>query len=270
MQLLPTAPRVNILGIGISAIDMRDAIALVHRAIRQRIKGYICVQGMHGIMEAQRDPALREAFNGSLITTPDGMPTVWIGRLHGFHNIRRVFGPDMMLRICEASVTAGYRHFLYGGEPGVAQRLKRALETRYPGITIVGTYTPPFRPLDHDEECDLRERVAAAQPDIIWVGISTPKQDHFMAQHWNKLHATLMIGVGAAFDFHTGRIADAPEWMKTSGLQWLHRLCQDPRRLWKRYLLNIPLFLFKVALQEVGILKYQLPQPTAELSTIKT
>ena len=246
----PTAPLLaNVLGIGVSAIDMREALRLSDDFLQQGRKGYICVTGVHGIMEAQRDNALRNALNRALLCTPDGMPTVWVGRLQGHSGMRRVYGPDFMLAMCQLSVTRGYRHFLYGGKAGVAAKLQRCLEERIPGVQIVGTYTPPFRPLSPPEEDDLIALVHQRRPDIMWIGLSTPKQERFMVRMTERLDATLMVGVGAAFDIHCGQLADAPEWMKNSGLQWLHRLWQEPHRLWRRYLLNNPRFLWNIALQ---------------------
>ena len=161
----------------------------------------------------------------------------------------RVYGPDFMANLCRLSVSKGYRHYLYGGQPGVAQELKDALQKRFPGLQVVGTCTPPFRNLTQDEEDALLKDVQGAKPDILWVGLSTPKQECFMADYVDRLRVPLIVGVGAAFDFHTGRLDEAPAWIKRAGLQWLHRLLQDPRRLWKRYLLNNPVFLWRIALQ---------------------
>jgi len=248
--------RVNILGVGVHAIDMDQALDAVCSAIEDGRKGYICVTGVHGIMEAQTDPSLRAILNQSLLTTPDGMPTVWVGRLRGFSGMSRVFGPDLMLETCKISIDRGYTHFLYGGAPGVAEDLEKSLLRRFPGLKIVGTFTPPFRPLNAEEEASLRLRVASLRPDFFWVGLSTPKQERFMAQFLPKLDTKLMVGVGAAFDVHTGRIQDAPDWVKSSGLQWFHRLCQEPQRLWKRYLINNPKFVVKMAGQLSGLTKY--------------
>ncbi len=245
--------RCNVLGVKVSAIDMGQAIRLADAHIQAGSKGYICVTGVHGIMEAQKNSRLLEIFNRSLMTTPDGMPTVWVGRLQGHRNMRRVYGPDFMFDFCSMSVSRGYRHFLYGGNPGIAELLAGVLTKRFPGIQIVGTYTPPYRPLNLTEEQELRELVSATKPDVIWVGLSSPKQDQFMAEYLERLDTRLMVGVGAAFDIHTGKIADAPSWVKLSGMQWFHRLCQEPRRLWKRYLINIPKFLWRIALQLLGL-----------------
>ncbi len=251
-------PRANVLGVGVSAINLPQAIGLFDRWLANGQRGYVCVTGVHGVMEAQRDPEFRKILNRSLLTTPDGMPTVWVGRAQGFRRMGRVFGPDLMLGVCEMSVRRGYSHFLYGGQPGIAEKLKCALETKFPGLRVVGTYTPPFGPLRPEQESELIAQVAAARPDFIWVGLSTPKQERWMAEFGSRMNARILIGVGAAFDLHTGGIKDAPEWVKRSGLQWLHRLKQDARRLWKRYLINNPDFLWRIALQLTGVSRYTL------------
>lgn len=248
--------KANVLGVGVNAIDMQQAVAHIEAAVEERRRGYVCVQGVHGIMEAQRDRKLASVFNRALLVTPDGMPTVWVGRLQGHARMRRVFGPDLMLEVCRRSVQKGYTHFLYGGQPGVVEQLRTNLLRIFPGINIVGTYTPPFRPLSGEEQAALVRLISETRPDIMWVGISTPKQDHFMAEFIDRLEVTVMIGVGAAFDMHTGRIADAPRWMKQAGLQWLHRFGQEPRRLWKRYLVSIPGFLLLISLQFAGLKRY--------------
>jgi N-acetylglucosaminyldiphosphoundecaprenol N-acetyl-beta-D-mannosaminyltransferase len=164
----------------------------------------------------------------------------------------------LMLRVCELSVARGFPHFFYGGAPGVAEELKRRLEKRFPGLKVVGTYSPPFRPLTGEEEQALARQVRQLKPDIFWVGLSTPKQEKFMARYWKELDATLFFGVGAAFDFHAGRVRQAPRWMQRSGLEWFFRLCCEPRRLWKRYLKNNPLFLWRALCQLTRLKKYNL------------
>jgi len=241
--------RANVLGVGVHAINMKQAVAAIDHAALHRRKGYVCVTGVHGVMEAQEDREFRKILNDSLLTTPDGMPTVWVGRLQGFRSMDRVYGPDLMLEICRLSEERGYTHYLYGGNAGVVEKLAGALRKDYPKLNIVGMNTPPFRPLNHTEELELQEHVREARPDFVWVGLSTPKQERFMASHIAALDCTLMLGVGAAFDIHTGATKDAPSWVKRAGLQWLHRLQQEPRRLWKRYLLNNPKFMFNIALQ---------------------
>ena len=244
------------LGVGVNAIDMESAVKFSDSLIRSNGQGYICVTGVHGIIEAQSDPEFLTILNSSYLTTPDGMPTVWVGRLQGFSGMRRVYGPDYMMEMCRLSVTRGYRHFLYGGQPGVAQALADVLRRKFSGIEIVGAFTPPFQHLNAIEEDDLIAAVRKTQPDILWVGLSTPKQERFMNEYLGRLDVHLMVGVGAAFDIHTGRIKDAPTWIKLVGLQWAHRLLQEPRRLWKRYVINNPAFLWCITLQFFGIRRY--------------
>ncbi len=251
-------PRANVLGVGISILNLDTALAAIAEAVRERRKGYICVTGVHGVSEAQDDPAFRRILNGAFLNTPDGMPMVWMGKLAGFREIDRVYGPDLMLKVFQWSQSSGCRHFFYGGAPGVAEELKSRLEARFPGVSIVGTYCPPFRPLDDAEENALTAQVAAARPDMLWVGLSTPKQERFMAAYLSRLDTTLMVGVGAAFDFHAGRVKQAPRWMQRSGLEWFYRLCSEPRRLGKRYLRNNPLFIARASAQLIGLRRYPL------------
>jgi N-acetylglucosaminyldiphosphoundecaprenol N-acetyl-beta-D-mannosaminyltransferase len=251
-------PKVNVLGVGLSAIDLDTAVRLVDEALRTRTRGYVCVTGVHGVSEAQADPAFRDILNGAFLNTPDGMPMVWMGRAQKAASMDRVYGPDLMLRVCELTARTGHTHFFYGGAPGVAEELKASMERRFPGIKVAGLYTPPFRPLTPEEEAQLQAMVERARPDIIWVGLSTPKQEKFMASHWKTLSATLFFGVGAAFDFHTGRVRQAPRWMQRSGLEWFFRLICEPRRLWKRYFKNNPLFVMRAFLQLTGLRRYRL------------
>ena len=251
-------PRANVLGVGVHAIHMRMAIEAIETAIFQRRRGYVCLTGVHGVMEAQRNADLMGIFSMATLVLPDGMPTVWMGHLQGFREMDRVFGPDLLIAVAERSVLTGHSHFLCGGQVGVAEQLRDALLGHFPTIRILGTYTPPFRPLRRDEEGTLIATVKELAPDIIWVGMSTPKQERFMAKYLPRLNTTLMIGVGAAFDFHTGRIKDSPQWIKRSGLQWAHRLAQQPARLWRRYIVNNPLFLVRAGLQLTGVTRYYL------------
>jgi N-acetylglucosaminyldiphosphoundecaprenol N-acetyl-beta-D-mannosaminyltransferase len=249
MERISNPARANVLGVGIHAINMEQAIAVIDHAVRNRRKGYVCVTGVHGVMEAQSDSEFKEILNNSLLTTPDGMPTVWVGRLQGFQHMDRVYGPDLMLEVCRLSEERGYTHYLYGGNEGIAEKLADALRRRYPKIDVVGLNTPPFRPLNPAEEQALQEQVMKTRPDFVWVGLSTPKQERFMADHIGALDCTLMLGVGAAFDVHTGVMKDAPQWVKRAGLQWIHRLLQEPSRLWRRYLINNPRFIFNIIRQ---------------------
>jgi N-acetylglucosaminyldiphosphoundecaprenol N-acetyl-beta-D-mannosaminyltransferase len=229
-----------------SALTIPDAVRRILAAIQNGQGGYITVTGMHGIMESRDDPRLREIHNEAFLCTPDGMPGVWIGRATGFKEMDRVYGPDLMLALMQATQNLPVRHFFYGGAEGVADDLKSKMEERFPGVQIVGTYCPPFRPLNDAELAALKDQIATARPDIVWVGLSTPKQERFMAAHLALLDTKLMIGVGAAFDFHTGRALQAPRWIQRSGLEWAFRLVTNPRRLWKRYVIQVPRFAFFV------------------------
>jgi N-acetylglucosaminyldiphosphoundecaprenol N-acetyl-beta-D-mannosaminyltransferase len=250
-------PRVNILGVGVSALNMESALREAELLLERGEQGYVCVTGVHGIMEAQSDEEFRDILNRSFLTTPDGMPTVWLGRARGFKQMTRVYGPDYMLGLCERSLVRGYKHFLYGGKPGVAEELRDELTRRFPGLNIVGTYTPPFRPLTLAEEVELRLQLEASQADVFWCGLSTPKQERFMAAYCHRLPVKLMVGVGAAFDLLSGNLSEAPDWMKNAGLQWLYRLIKEPKRLWRRYLLNNPRFTWLAFLQLTGLKEYR-------------
>jgi N-acetylglucosaminyldiphosphoundecaprenol N-acetyl-beta-D-mannosaminyltransferase len=260
-----TESRANVLGVGVHAIDLSTAVDIIEGAVREGAKGYVCVTSVHGVMEAQRDSGFRDILNRALLVTPDGMPTVWVGRLQGNSSIKRVFGPDLMLEVCRRSAGTGIRHFLYGGKPGIAGELADSLRRKFPGVTIAGTFTPPFRPLNPSEQFALDTQMETARPDIVWVGLGTPKQEKFMAANFQRLPCKIMIGVGAAFDINTGHVKDAPLWIKNAGLQWAHRLCQEPRRLWKRYLVNNSGFLLRITMQLSGITEYRLPHPQPQL-----
>ncbi|WP_376791088.1 WecB/TagA/CpsF family glycosyltransferase [Thermoflexus sp.] len=245
--------RVNILGVSVSAINMAMALEIIEGWIARRELHYICVTGVHGVMESQRDEALRQIHNQAGLVTPDGMPLVWLSRLKGFRHVDRVYGPDLMLALCERSIARGYRHFFYGGAKGVPERLSEVLQKRFPGLQVAGTYSPPFRPLTPEEDERVVRMINAANPDIVWVGLSTPKQEHWMAEHRARLTAPVLIGVGAAFDFLTGRKPQAPRWMQRAGLEWFFRLLTEPRRLWRRYLINNPLFVALVVLEAMRL-----------------
>ena len=256
------AATAKVLGIPVDPLDMESAVARIHEECEAGRKGYVCLIGVHGIMEAQRDSELAQVYARATLMVPDGTPTVWVGRWQGFREMQRVAGPDLMLEVFRRKEFSRCTHFLYGGKQGVAEALHTILMRRFPWVRIVGTYTPPFRDLTADEVKSLAERIHVLKPDMIWIGISTPKQERFMMRILPMLDSSLMFGVGAAFDFHTGRIKDAPKWVKRAGMQWLHRLIQDPRRLFWRYLRNNSAFLWHIALQLTGLRTY----PPAEVN----
>jgi len=261
--------RFNVLGVGVCAINMNMALDIIHQWISEKKPNYVTITGVHGVIECQFDDDLRRIHNDAGMVTPDGMPMVWLGRKKGFEFMDRVYGPDLMLAVCETSQTTGYRHFFYGGNDGVPELLRDKLVERYPGLQVVGTYSPPFRPLIDEEQAAAIDMINDADPDIVWVGLSTPKQERWMAAHVGRLRASALIGVGAAFDFHAGLKMQAPRWVQRSGLEWLFRLISEPRRLWRRYLKNNSLFLVLIALQAVGLKRYSDDWSKAETLTVE-
>ncbi|MFL2859463.1 MAG: WecB/TagA/CpsF family glycosyltransferase [Pontiellaceae bacterium] len=255
--------RINILGVGISPLNLNDTIQVLLKSRYNGIPGYVCVTGAHGIIESINDLELKSIHNKSLLTVADGMPNVWIGLEKGFSRIGRVYGPELMLGICEKTSNAinpnkNLTHYLYGATQNILDLIKENLEKKYPNIKIIGKYSPPYRDLNESESNYLINEINTLNPDFIWVGLSTPKQERFMAEYINKINSGIMIGVGAAFNIHAGVQKDSPQWIKDSGLQWLHRLIQEPKRLWKRYLNIVPRFSYLASLQCLGIKKFNL------------
>ena len=243
----PAFARVDVLGVGISAIDPTDALSEVTRWIDDGLQHYVCVTGVHGVMESQGDPELLRIHNESGITTPDGMPMVWAARFAGAKNTQRVYGPDLMLAVCERAAQRGWGCFLYGATDEVLEQLRSNLSDRYPGLPIVGTHSPPFRELSPEEDEAVVRQINESGAQIVWVGLSTPKQERWMASHVGRLNASALFGVGAAFDMHAGNLRQAPRWMQRSGLEWLFRLASEPRRLWRRYAVNNPRFVLAIS-----------------------
>ena len=249
------APAFPVLGVRVHATQIPGAIEQMEQWITLRDSiHYIAVTGMHGVMEAQQDIALKEILNSADLVVPDGMPLVWLGRRKGHGLKRRVYGPELMETFCRT--TGGkYRHFLYGGVQGVAENLATVMETRF-GNHVAGFYCPPFRPLTREEETAVERQIEAATPDILWVGLSTPKQEKWMYGMKGRLKVPVMVGVGAAFDFLTGRSKQAPEWMRENGLEWLYRLVSEPKRLWRRYILLGSKFVWNVSLEMLGLKQF--------------
>jgi len=231
-------PTTDILGVKISALTMQVAIETIEHWIDKRERHYACICTVHSIMEAQRDPSYRDVLNGAGMRTPDGMPLVWLSHRAGQRDVSRVCGPDLMPELAKRSAVTGHRHFFYGGAPHVAHELAFKLSEQYPGIQIAGAYSPPIQGIGAIESDEMICRINGAHADIVWVGLGSPKQDWWIANHREYLNAPVLIAVGAAFDFHAGRVKRAPAWMQRRGLEWLFRLSQDPRRLWRRYLFD--------------------------------
>jgi N-acetylglucosaminyldiphosphoundecaprenol N-acetyl-beta-D-mannosaminyltransferase len=235
--------RVNVLGVHVSAIDMDSAVTRIERWVECGDRQYVCATGAHGVIESQKDSELRRIHNESGMTTPDGMPIVWSAHRAGATWVQRVYGPDLVLEIARVGAEKGWSIFYYGGAEGVADELAATLEERFPGLKTAGTYCPPFRDLTDDERADVETVVNASGATIVLVGLSTPKQERWMSEHRRALTSPVLIGVGAAFDFHTGRVRQAPQWMQRSGWEWAYRVTREPQRLWRRYAVTVPSFL---------------------------
>jgi N-acetylglucosaminyldiphosphoundecaprenol N-acetyl-beta-D-mannosaminyltransferase len=234
---------VDILGVPVSAITMDSALETIEGWIEQRESNFVCVRDAHGIVQCQTDAEFRDIHVKAGLVAPDGVPLVWLSWIQGCRHVRRVCGTDLMLELCRRSAAQGHRHFFYGTSPAVLERLCANLRASAPGLRIVGTHSPPFRPLSEAEDREIIDLINASGADVVWVGLSSPKQEQWMAEHVDRLKAPVMIGVGAAFDFHAGTKKRAPKWMQRSGLEWSYRLASEPRRLWSRYWHTVPRFL---------------------------
>lgn len=258
------SPCFPVLGVQVNAIQIPQVVVTIEEWIAKRnATHYIAVTGMHGIMVSHYQKDFAQVLADADLVVPDGMPLVWIGRHRGFALPRRVYGPELMWSFCAKTAPKKYRHFFYGGGVGVADALADRFVAEFPGFVVVGTHTPPFRPLTEVEDEALIAEIEAARPDILWVGLSTPKQEMWMRQHCDRLNVPAMIGVGAAFDFHTGRLPNAPAWMGNRGLEWLFRLAHEPKRLWRRYLGYGPIFVALVAAELFGFRKFRAPKRAA-------
>jgi N-acetylglucosaminyldiphosphoundecaprenol N-acetyl-beta-D-mannosaminyltransferase len=247
-----------VLGVKVHAVQIQEVIEQMRAWIAQRDAcRYVAVTGMHGIMEAQHDAGFKNALVDANLVVPDGMPLIYIGRLRGHVLRRRVYGPELMLSFCRSRAASGYRHFLYGGEPGVPEQLAKFLQQSCPGICIAGVYSPPFRPVTQAEDAAIIEMIDQAAPDILWVGLGTPKQEMWIREHRDLIRVPVLVGVGAAFDFLSARKQQAPMWMREHGLEWLFRLLQEPRRLWKRYLVNGSQFIILNLLDLLGLRHFE-------------
>lgn len=249
-QTSPLIPTFETLKVPVHAVQIPETIALIRQWASERSScRYIVLGGMHGVMEAQRSEAVMATYRDANLVVPDGMPLVWISRLRGYKLRRRVYGPELVEAAC-AALGSEFKHYFYGGNEAVAEQMAGVLKERY-GIVIAGCYSPPFRPLSDAEKAADIARINDSKADIVWVGIGAPKQELWMHANAPFLTAGVALGVGAAFDFITGKKAIAPAWMQENGLEWLFRLVTEPRRLWRRYLQNMPPFVAKVTLEEL-------------------
>lgn len=244
-------PATRVLGVPVSLVSLAVAVRTIVGWCEAGAAQFVCVRDVHGIMRAQDDPELRALHDRAGLVTPDGMPLVWLARHRGHLEVSRACGADLVAELSRVSAGNGLRHYFYGGKPGVAERIASALCERYPGLQVVGTYTPPFRILTTQEDSAVTAAIVAARPHIVWVGLSTPTQEFWMRDHVDRIPGATLIGVGAAFDFYAGDVKRAPKWMRGSGLEWLHRLATEPRRLWRRYLVMAPKFVWFALREEV-------------------
>lgn len=247
----------RVLGVRVDAVQISDVVSRMEEWIARRDTcRYIAVSDMHSLMEAQQTASFKHILGAADLVVADGFPLVWLGRRKGFGMKRRVYGPELMERFCEDTAARGYRHFFYGGAPGVAENLGSRLAARFRGLQVAGVYCPPFRPLTPEEDEEMISLLNRARADVVWVGLGAPKQERWMFEHRMRLKAPVLVGVGAAFDFHTGRIAQAPMWIRDHGFEWLFRLSQEPGRLWRRYLIYGTHFAVLVLLEALGLKKF--------------
>jgi N-acetylglucosaminyldiphosphoundecaprenol N-acetyl-beta-D-mannosaminyltransferase len=266
-QMFGSETYFRVLGVRVNALQIPDVITRMEEWIRSRSGCHsVAATDMHGTVEAQHNPSFKEALNSTDLVVPDGMPLVWLGRRRGHHLPRRVYGPDLMLEFCEKTAGRGYRHFFYGGEPGVPERLAGSLKRRFPTMEVCGTFSPPFRSLDPEEDQEIVSMISLAAPDVLWVGLGTPKQERWMHEHRDKLHVPVLVSVGAAFDLLSGRRNQAPRWMREHGLEWLFRLLQEPRRLWRRYLIDGTRFVVYLGLDSLRLKSFDAGRETDKLS----
>jgi N-acetylglucosaminyldiphosphoundecaprenol N-acetyl-beta-D-mannosaminyltransferase len=243
-------PTVEVLGVPLALTDYARTLDWIDATVAAAGRGYVAVAAVHTVMACQEDHALRAAVLRASLVVPDGQPLVWAMNLLGHKLSHRVYGPDLMAHACERGAQTGQRMFLYGGRnQGALVQLALNLRRRYPGLQIVGGFSPPFRELSEEEQLAIAAEINRSRPDVVWVGIGVPKQEKWMATMRHRLDAPVLVGVGAAFDFHAGLVPQAPDWMQNVGLEWAYRLAQEPRRLWRRYARYNPLFVGKFARQ---------------------
>ena len=248
----------HVLGIHIVAMQIVDVIGQMETWIAEgRAAHFIAVSNVHVVVEAQRDHAFRETLDHADLCVPDGMPLIWLGRLRGNILPRRVYGPDLLLEFCRATHEKGYRHYFYGGVPGVPEALVERLKMQFPNIKIAGLFSPPFHAVTPEENAKHVEVINQSRADVLWVGLGCPKQERWMYEHRDRLRIPVLVGIGQAFDIHSGRSKQAPAWLRNHGGEWLYRLLCEPRRLWRRYLLYNSQFVLWECLEILGLKRYE-------------
>jgi N-acetylglucosaminyldiphosphoundecaprenol N-acetyl-beta-D-mannosaminyltransferase len=250
---VPSPSTVEVIGVPLALTDYARTLEWIDAMVREREQGYVCVCNVHTVMASNEDSELHEALERSAMNVPDGQPLVWAINALGHSLAGRVYGPELMSRACAHAAESGHRFYLYGGRnQGALVQLALNLRQRYPGVKIVGGYSPPHRPLTPEEEDAVAQEINHSRADVVWVGIGVPKQEKWMARMRPRLEAPLLIGVGAAFDFHAGLVPQAPNWLQEAGLEWAYRLAHEPRRLWRRYVRYNPRFLAAFTRQAIA------------------
>lgn len=245
--------RIKILDALVDVLTMGSAINRIESWINEKKKKYVCVAPVSTIVDAIDNEKYRQVVNNADMVIPDGMPIVWIAKAKGQKEIGRVYGPDMMKRICVDPCLAHWRHFFFGATSETLELLRKRLKIVNPDIKICGSYAPPFRDRAVKEDDSIIQMINDAQPDIVWVGIGAPKQDYWMVLNRDQLNVPVIIGIGAAFDFLAGLKPMAPEWVQQIGMEWFFRLCCEPRRLWRRYVIGNSKFLFELLKELIGV-----------------
>lgn len=237
-----------VIGVPIDSLNWSQALSSLAGWAAGRESRYVCICNAHSVVTARQDPAFAKVIHEADMATPDGAPVAWLMRKLGVANQERINGPDLMWRYCAQAAQREETIYLYGGMPETLEMLQRTLVEQFPGLKIAGAYSPPYRQLTAEEDSSVVETINASGASTVWVSLGCPKQEKWMADHRGRINA-VMIGVGAAFDYHAGTIQRAPLWMQQNGLEWLHRLCSEPRRLWKRYLVTNTQFVYYAARQ---------------------
>ncbi len=252
LQAAQNPPNQLILSVPISLVDLKTAVGTILLWTQNCVAKYVCVRDVHGLMISLRNPALMDIHRAAGMVTPDGMPLVWISKWRSKLPVKRVCGADLVDALCNDGQSSGLRHYFYGGKPGIAESMIRNLKAKYPDLVVAGFYTPPFRSLTEKEDAAIVDAINKSGAQVVWIGLSTPNQEFWTRDHVGQINGATLIGVGAAFDFHSGAVTRAPKWMQKSGFEWLHRLLSEPRRLWRRYLVIAPSFVVRIVREEIG------------------
>lgn len=253
--------KINILGVGISRISIKEAIEQIGKYMAGGGYHYVLASNVHTVIMSQCDNAYRRLTNEADIALPDGKPLVWAAGLLEKARLQRICGRDLMSSVCKESLKSGYSHYFLGGRETVLSTLIKKLETKYPGLNIAGYYSPPFRPLTKEEDRRIIQMINDSKADIVWVGLGAPKQEQWIAEHLGKIKSPVMVAVGAVFDFFSGNVKQAPQWMQKVGLEWFFRFCVEPHRLWRRYIYNNPKFMYLLLCQTLGLRKFPITYP---------